>query len=153
MSTWSKLAAAGASTLVVVVALGGHFEGRKLQAYRDVGGTPTICDGETHDVKMGQTATPQECDAMIRARMAVVRARVDACIDRPMTVGQESAFTDLAYNVGWPTFCRSSVARKFNAGDTAGACNALLLYNKAAGKVLKGLQLRREAERALCMGG
>jgi lysozyme len=87
VSTWSKLAAAGASTLVVVVALGGHFEGRKLQAYRDVGGTPTICDGETYNVKMGQVATPQECDAMIKSHMAIVRARVDACIDRPMTVG------------------------------------------------------------------
>lgn len=153
VSTWSKLAAGGASALVVVVALGAHFEGQRLHAYRDVGGTPTICYGETHGVKPGQTSTPQECSAMLKARMALVKDRVDACIDKPMTAGQEAAFTDLAYNVGWPTFCRSSVARRFNAGDPAGACDSILRYDKAAGKVLPGLVARRRAERELCMHG
>ena len=57
--------------------------------------------------------------------------------------------TSLAYNIGPGAFAKSSALRKFNAGDKAGAANAILLCNKAGGKVLGGLVRRREAERAL----
>lgn len=83
--------------------------------------------------------------------MRVAVDGVEHCVKRPMTPRQEAAFGDLAYNVGVSRFCSSSVARKFNAGDTQGACDALLLYVKADGKVLKGLQRRRAQERALCL--
>jgi len=69
-----------------------------------------------------------------------------------MTSYQWAAFTSLAFNVGVPTFCRSSVARKANAGDMAGACKAIGLYVYAGGKVVRGLQNRRKAEIALCEG-
>jgi len=45
------------------------------------------------------------------------------------------------------------MARKANAGDLRGACDALLLWNKAGGQVVRGLDRRRQAERALCLRG
>ncbi|MDE2472702.1 MAG: glycoside hydrolase family protein, partial [Bradyrhizobium sp.] len=68
------------------------------------------------------------------------------------TTKQLAAFGDLAYNIGVPRFCHSTIARRFNAGDTAGACAAIKWYVYAGGKRLPGLVKRREAEFKLCMG-
>ena len=58
-----------------------------------------------------------------------------------------------AYNIGIAAFCGSSMARKFNAGDKSGACDALLLWTKAGGQFRQGLLNRRNEERALCLEG
>ena len=44
-------------------------------------------------------------------------------------------------------------ARRFNAGDWRGGCNAFLAWNRAVGKVVRGLTRRREAERKICLAG
>lgn len=151
MKTWHKLAVSGASALALASALAAHFEGNRLHAYRDVGGVWTICHGSTHDVHAGQVATPDECRARLTADMRVAIDGVQRCIRRPMTSAQTAAFGDLAYNIGITHFCRSSVTRRFNAGDTRGACAALLWYDKADGQVLRGLQRRRQEEYKLCV--
>jgi lysozyme len=48
--------------------------------------------------------------------------------------------------------CGSTVQRKALANDWPGACAALDLYNKAGGRVMRGLVLRRADEKALCLG-
>lgn len=153
VATWQKLAAAGASALVVAGALAAHFEGNRLRAYRDVGGVWTICHGSTHDVHAGQIATPDECRARLTADMRVAIDGVQRCIRRSMTNAQAASFADIAYNIGVVRFCRSSIASRFNAGDTKGACAALLWYDKADGRVLQGLRLRRQEEYKLCESG
>ena len=50
-------------------------------------------------------------------------------------------------------FGKSSVVRHVNAGERAQAGDAFLMWNKAAGKVMKGLTRRREAERHLFLTG
>ena len=45
------------------------------------------------------------------------------------------------------------MSRKAKAGDLRGACEALMLWNKAGGKVVRGLTRRRTAERDLCLEG
>lgn len=151
MKPWHKLAVSGASALVIATALGGWFEGTRLHAYADVGGVWTICRGHTEGVKQGEVATPEQCRKYLNVDMRRAMDGVERCIDKPMTPAQAAAFGDLAYNVGTGAFCRSSVARKFNRGDVAGACDALLLYVHADGKVLPGLVKRRHAERGLCL--
>ena len=61
------------------------------------------------------------------------------------------AMLSFTYNVGGGALCKSSVARKINAGDLRGGCDALLLYNRANGVPLRGLTNRRVAERELCL--
>ena len=53
-----------------------------------------------------------------------------------------------AYNIGVDAFGASSVCRKTKRRDITGAGNSFLLWNKAGGRVLRGLTLRRQSERA-----
>lgn len=133
------------------------WEGRSLVAYRDIAGIPTICDGETRGVKMGDRATPAECDAMTEEAVAEFEAAIRPCLPRSLPTETRAAFVVTAYNIGADAFCKSSMARRASAGDLRGACDALLMWNKAKvnGKLqpVRGLTSRRTAERALCLRG
>lgn len=127
-------------------------EGLRRVAYSDPVGIPTICFGETRGVKLGDTATTEQCKAMLETRVERdFLPGVKACTKQPMKDTRLASYTSLAYNVGVETFCKSSVARKWNEGDAQGSCDAMLLYVYAKGIKLPGLVKRREAERALCL--
>jgi GH24 family phage-related lysozyme (muramidase) len=59
------------------------------------------------------------------------------------------AIISLAYNIGTNAFAKSSVLRNLKAGNKQAAADSFLAWNKAGGKVLKGLVNRRQAERKL----
>ena len=59
------------------------------------------------------------------------------------------AILSLVYNIGVNGFKKSSVLKWIKQGDKENASNAFLLWNKAGGKVLKGLVDRRKKEREL----
>ena len=66
-----------------------------------------------------------------------------------ITQNMYDAILSLAYNIGVNGFKKSSVLRHLKNGDKLSAGNAFLLWNKAGGKVLKGLVNRRKKEREL----
>jgi hypothetical protein len=66
-----------------------------------------------------------------------------------LTQGQFDALVSFTYNLGARSLSTSTLLRKLNAGDYAGAADEFLRWNKAGGKVLNGLTRRREAERAV----
>lgn len=66
-----------------------------------------------------------------------------------ITQNMYDAIISLAYNIGVNGFKKSSVLRLLKQGDKFNAGNAFLLWNKAGGKVLKGLVNRRKKEREL----
>lgn len=140
-----------ATWLSVCVACVGAEEGLRTVAYKDPVGIPTICFGETKDVKLGDKKTADECKAMLGERVLEFGRKVDACTTGPMTPSRKAGLTSFAYNVGAETYCKSSVARKINAGDVQGGCDALLLYVYAKGIKLPGLEKRRQQERQLCL--
>lgn len=129
-------------------------EGRVLKTYRDIGGVLTYCDGATEGAKLGQIYTPAQCDAQIDRDLEQHAAGIARCVpmDR-LTDGQRVAFVDAAFNIGVPAFCSSSMARRAKAGDMVGACDALLLWNRAGGREVAGLTRRRQRERELCLRG
>ena len=67
----------------------------------------------------------------------------------PLNPNQFGALTSFTYNLGAGNLRSSTLLRKLNAGDYAGAAAEFARWNKAGGKVLKGLTRRRAAERAL----
>ncbi len=70
----------------------------------------------------------------------------------PATANHQShldALTSFSFNVGLGNLQRSQVRIKYNRGDFEGAMDELLTWNKAGGKVLKGLDNRRKDEKAL----
>jgi lysozyme len=60
-----------------------------------------------------------------------------------------NAIVDFAYNLGVGRLQTSTLRRKINAQDWEGAVEQLLLWNKAGGRILLGLERRRQAEAVL----
>jgi len=70
----------------------------------------------------------------------------------PNTVNNQNhldCLVSFSFNVGLGSLQRSQVRLKYNREDFDGAMNELLTWNKAGGKVLKGLDSRRKDEKAL----
>jgi lysozyme len=152
-----------AGIVAICIACIAPAEGLRRVAYSDPVGIPTYCFGETQRpdgarVQLGDRASTEECEAMLAGRLSRdFIPGVEGCIHRPMPDKRKAAFVSLGYNIGITAFCESSVATKYNEGDVAGACDAILNFNKArkAGilVVLPGLVKRRGQERELCMDG
>lgn len=151
------IAGATAAAIAIAVPVTANFEGLWLTAKVDTIGTGkpvTWCYGETEGpVKVGQRFTKQECDAMLAAKLPRYADEIAKCIRVPISDKTRAAFISFAYNVGSAGFCKSTAARRLNAGDTRGACDALMMWNRAGGRVVRGLTNRRAAERRLCLEG
>jgi lysozyme len=141
-----------AAIVAICIACIAPAEGMRRYVYYDQVGIPTYCFGETRDAHFGDTFTPEQCKALLAQRVERdFIPGVERCITRPIKDTRKAAMVSLAYNVGVETFCRSSVARKYNEGDVQGSCDAFLLYVKAGGITLPGLVKRRRQERDLCL--
>lgn len=147
----------GAGAVAIAAAmLGGHdgLEGRRYIPYRDVAGVLTVCDGHTgKDIIPGKRYTDAECDALLDKDLKRVKAQVDPLIKVSIPESERAAFYSFAYNVGTGAFTRSTLLKKLNAGDHAGACNELKRWTYAGGRQWKGLMTRREIEREVCLWG
>lgn len=132
-----------------------EFEGLKLTAYQDPVGIWTIGYGTTAAAglgivpKSGMTITEAQAASYLMRGLEKFADQIKGGITVPVTGNQFGALVSLAYNIGPGAFLKSTLLRKLNAGDYAGAADQFLVWNKAKGKVLKGLTRRREAERAL----
>lgn len=118
---------------------------------------PTVGFGSTFRedgtaVRMGDTITPPKALARTLAHIQKDESQIKRCVTAPLHQYEYDAAVSLAYNIGTSAFCSSTVVRRFNAGDYAGACDAFLMWNKFQGKELRGLTLRRQRERAVCLG-
>ena len=143
----------GGAVAGVLVALVAGFEGLRTTAYRDIVGVPTVCYGETQNVRMGDRYSAAECKAMLLRSLQTYAAGIERCVTVPLPDERYVALVSWAYNVGVGAACGSTAVRLINAGRTREGCDALLLWNRADGKVAAGLTRRREAERALCLVG
>ena len=148
-----KVAVASTASAAVLAAFVGGWEGLRTEAYLDAVNVPTICYGETLNVKLGDRTTIADCDAMLISRLGQFEDELNKCLDYEETipVNAKIAFISWAYNVGSGAACRSTLVRKANAGDLIGACQELPRWNKAGGRVLRGLVRRRAAEREMCL--
>ncbi len=147
-----------AATLEVAVPFIAREEGMRLTAYRDIVGVPTICFGSTRGVRMGMRKTERECLELLRAEVREYRERLhryfsQATVTHRLTAPRDAAYTSTAFNCGVGAIGRSTAVRRLNAGDIAGGCQALTWWNKAGGRVVRGLVARRTRERALCLQG
>ena len=151
-----------AATLIYAIVPRYESGGREhLTAYQDVVGIWTICDGDTHNVRPGETDTPAQCRDRLERQLVAHAEPVMRCVPGLRAADRQyqlAASVSIAYNIGPGErgnagFCHSSIARRFNAGDWRGGCDAFLLYNRAGGRVIRGLDVRRHDERAICLRG
>jgi len=129
-----------------------------VEAYPDpgTGGEPwTIGWGATgrDDVHGGRIGpgtvwTQAQCDARLASDLARYAAEVAAALgDAPTTQPQFDALVSFHYNTG--AIARATLTRKHRAGDWQGAAREFARWNRAGGRVLKGLVRRRAAEAEL----
>jgi lysozyme len=132
-----------------------EFEGFEARAYKCPAGVWTIGYGTTAAAGVGivpvdgMTITATEAEGYLQDALSKFSNAISMEISAPINENEYGAFVSLAYNIGPGAFKKSSALRHFNAGNKAAAADAMLLWNKAGGKVLAGLVRRRAAERAL----
>ncbi|ELN9580822.1 lysozyme [Enterobacter kobei] len=136
------------------IALIKQFEGCKLTAYQDSVGVWTIGYGWTQPVdgkpiRAGMTIKQETAERLLKTGLVSYESDVSRLVKVGLTQGQFDALVSFTYNLGSKSLSTSTLLRKLNAGDYAGAADEFLRWNKAGGKVLNGLTRRREAERAL----
>jgi lysozyme len=129
------------------LALTEKFEGLRLDAYQDSVGVWTIGYGHTgSDVQPRLTITQEQAEILLGADIAWAAACVNKAVKSAINQNQFDALVDFTFNLGCATLIQSSLLKLVNAGDFAGAAQQFLRWNKAGGRVLKGLTVRRQAE-------
>jgi lysozyme len=125
-------------------------EGCKLAAYQDSVRVWTIGYGHTgDDVAEGLQITQDQAEQLLRRDLEKFQDGVDDAVSGDTSDNQFGAMVSLAFNIGLGHFKTSTVLREHNAGNHQTAADAFLLWNKAGGRVLPGLDRRRREERDL----
>jgi len=138
-----------------------------LDAYVDPVGIYTI--GWGHAIVWGQgflrTSTPNakaiakqlypngltmdEAETLLRNDLHATSMPVEGLVKVQISDNQFAALVSFAFNVGVNNLRNSTLLRKLNQRDYAGAALEFGKWNKAGGKVLAGLTRRRTAEATL----
>ena len=138
------------------------YEGWRAQLYEDVAGHATI--GYGHLVHLGNITaadrsgpfgkgiTQAKGMELLRADAQRMVASVRRSVTVPLTQNQFDALVSFAFNVGAGAFQGSTLLKRLNAGDYAGAADEFGRWTKAGGKVVAGLVRRRTEEAALFRG-
>jgi lysozyme len=139
-----------------------HFEGclkkdgAHFKAYHCPANVLTIGWGHTnhHGRKFDAATrwTMEECDAAFHEDMAGFEKDVRKLVTVPLTDYQYDALVSFAYNCGAGNLAKSTLLKRVNAGDHAGAAQEFKKWNKGGGKVLAGLTRRRASESLLYQG-
>ena len=116
------------------------------------GDVPTIGFGSTEGVKMGDKTNPVAALQRTMRDIGTKESAVKKCVKVPLYQHEYDAYISLAYNIGTGNFCSSTLVKKLNQQDYAGACKEILRWDRAQGRVVKGLTVRRQAEYKLCIG-
>lgn len=129
------------------------FEGCELTAYQDPVGIWTVGYGWTQPVNgkpvgKGMIITQETADRLLQTGVIQYEKGVARLLSVTVNQAQFDALVDFAYNLGVKALEGSTLLKKLNAGDYAGAADEFPKWNKAGGKVLNGLVKRRAAERA-----
>jgi len=132
-----------------------HFEGLKLNAYKCPANVWTIGYGNTFyedgtKVNQGDTITKERATQLFDSVADSFANQITGSIKAILNDNQFSSLISFAYNVGVTNFKKSTLLKKINIDKNDPTIFAeFLRWDKAAGKVLPGLKLRREAEAKL----
>ena len=146
------------TTDLVISFEGEHKIGPFHVGYLDIVDVPTICYGHTETAVVGHRKTDAQCVQLLANDLQTYRNGLREYFSTKtkyyyLTPHRGAAFTSLAYNVGIRGAGRSTATRRLNQGNIKGACNALTWWNRAGGRVVRGLVRRRSEEQRYCLIG
>ena len=128
-----------------------RFEGFMPDWYLDPVGVRTIAYGWTHALPDGfdPPLTEAEGRQLLRQTVGAYEDAVRRLVDVPLAQAQFDALVSFTYNLGATNLGSSTLLRRLNDGDAAGAAAEFDKWVLAGGVPLAGLVRRRAAERAL----
>lgn len=142
--------------LAIAAALCRRFEGLHLKPYLCPAGVPTIGYGATFyedgtRVTLKDPAISRErAEALLLWHLRNVYLPAVATLCPEVDDAERlAALIDFTFNLGAGNLKVSTLRRKVNAGQWDEVPGQLLRWNKAGGRVLRGLTIRREAEAAM----
>ena len=128
-----------------------HFEGYSPFVYRDVAGKATI--GFGHLILPGQhfdePMLPDEGDTLLRKDLERTVSGVNDLIDIRLKQNQFDAIVCFTFNMGTGRLESSTLLKLVNEGRHAEVPAQFLRWDRAGGRPVKGLTIRREAEAEL----
>lgn len=129
-------------------------EGYRDEAYIPVkGDRPTLGFGDAQGVKPGDKTDPVRALIRLNQQADVFQQQMRQCIgDVPMYQHEWDSVISWSFNVGSRAACGSTLVKKLQSFDYAGACKELLRWDRFNGAPLAGLTKRRQEEYQLCMG-
>lgn len=129
-------------------------EGFKNKVYSDPAGLPTVCVGHMDkNLKRGQSFSDEDCLNLFAKDWVKHQKQLDSLVKVPYaSEWQRAALTDFTFNVGIGNVKSSTLIKLLNQGRHEEACLQLLRWNKAGGRVLRGLVVRRENALPYCLG-
>ncbi len=137
-----------------------HHEGVRSKPYRCPAGLWTvgvghlIGDGKSLPESWNRTFTTEEIDGLLKRDLnRFERGILKMLPNVRLRQCEFDCLVSFAFNLGLGTFQRSTLRQALLRGDKEAAIESLLKYCRAGGRVLKGLQLRREAEAKMFKSG
>ncbi|MBE0150204.1 lysozyme [Serratia fonticola] len=130
----------------------GNAESCRLEPYLCPANVWTDGVGNTHGVNPGARKTVDQVAAdwernILDAEKCVIRYANGDKLPR----GAFDAAVSVTFNLGCPAMQKSTMFMRFREGRIADACNQFPRWVYANGKILRGLEIRREKERELCL--
>lgn len=132
-----------------------HFEGYREEPYLCSAGVPTIgygtCfypDGTNVNLDDKPINKQLAIEFLVYGLQASEHA-VARLVRSPLNENQFSSLVSFIYNIGASRFKSSTLRSKLNRRDYVGASNEFWKWRRAAGRILKGLVLRRKREQIL----
>lgn len=132
-----------------------EFEGFRSKPYLCPAGVPTIGYGSTvyeDGTKVTLQDSPISKERAVDLLMVTLKGYADSVnklVKVPLNQNQFDALVDFAYNAGASKLGGSTLLKKLNAGDYAGAGAEFDKWVMGGGVKLPGLVRRRKAERDL----
>ena len=135
-----------------------HHEGVRNRPYRCPAGLFTIGvghligDGKSLPAEWNRVFTKEEIDALLIQDLSRFERGITVQLPVPLKQCEYDALCSFAFNLGLGTLQRSTIRQALLRGDKKLAAEKILKYCYAGGKVVKGLQLRRQAEYKMFLG-
>ena len=124
-------------------------EGLSLKACKAIPSEEHWSIGYGHygpEVGANQTITESEAEALLKSDLKVFENAVNSAVKIGITQAQFDACVSLAYNIGIGAFAGSDIVKFINGRQFGHACVDFPSWRKAGGKILVGLQSRRQIE-------
>ena len=131
----NKVTATNFQVLPAALDLIKQHEGFRSYAYIDSNGLPVIGYGQSRvngqAVVMGQYITQTEADAALAVEVERIQRLILDTVPVDLNANQLGALSSLVYNAGTRVITQSTLSRKLNSGDFAGAAREFPRWNKA----------------------